>query len=364
MKSFLPQKKFCWIYCGGADSIDFGEPLTSLVDQPLLNAWVDRSPELHMLGKITPRFFYSGRGSEMPSSVMTEAATFIAKHIDAYDGFVITHDLDRLIFHAALLTFMLGGTPKPIVFTCSPTLYLNAEEAAMTNIGDHTRAGSGLSGQLIESMQSTNIGFKEVVLFFHHRAIRATRAVYHRRGVHVLDTFRFPYLGDLEFGLAGEGKQFHPPTRLKFRPGFESRVAFSDTRWEEPQQFHTRMDAKQTQGLFLVGQENEALSSPWQGFVKQPELRRLPVAVFSSSSRTHPDLAPAFQVQHETLEVSLAKFFWILGQTENLKLIQQVMQGNVLGEKMSVRGSSNEAGWTEEQAGLSVDFREFLDIEL
>lgn len=41
----------------------------------------------------------------------------IREHYNEYDGFIITHGTDTLAYTAAALSYMIQGSPKPIILT-------------------------------------------------------------------------------------------------------------------------------------------------------------------------------------------------------------------------------------------------------
>ncbi|MFR3922387.1 MAG: asparaginase domain-containing protein [Dysosmobacter welbionis] len=48
---------------------------------------------------------------------MVEIAACIRDHYGCYDGFVITHGTDTMVYTAAALSYLIQGSPKPIVLT-------------------------------------------------------------------------------------------------------------------------------------------------------------------------------------------------------------------------------------------------------
>ena len=46
-----------------------------------------------------------------------QMARCIQEHYDCYDGFVLTHGTDTMAYTAAALSYLIQGSPKPIVLT-------------------------------------------------------------------------------------------------------------------------------------------------------------------------------------------------------------------------------------------------------
>lgn len=61
-----------------------------------------------------------------------EMAAAIREHYDGYDGFVLTHGTDTMAYTAAALSYLIQGSPKPIVITGSQkSICLNDTDARM-----------------------------------------------------------------------------------------------------------------------------------------------------------------------------------------------------------------------------------------
>ena len=63
-------------------------------------------------------------------------AKTIAEHYDAYDGFVICHGTDTMSYTAAMISYMVQHSPKPIVFTGSQKPIDKEDTDARINLRD------------------------------------------------------------------------------------------------------------------------------------------------------------------------------------------------------------------------------------
>lgn len=57
--------------------------------------------------------------SDVEPSLWTALATLIEERYDQYDGFVILHGTDTMAYSASVLSFMIEGLTKPVIFTGS-----------------------------------------------------------------------------------------------------------------------------------------------------------------------------------------------------------------------------------------------------
>ena len=57
--------------------------------------------------------------SDVEPALWTSLAGIIEAHYDSYDGFVILHGTDTMAYSASVLSFMIEGLTKPVIFTGS-----------------------------------------------------------------------------------------------------------------------------------------------------------------------------------------------------------------------------------------------------
>lgn len=90
-------------------------------------------------------------------------AQVVARHYEAYDGFVILHGTDTMAYTASALSFMLGGLDKPVVLTGSQIPLCEIRSDGRDNlITALLIAGEGV--------------VREVCLYFGGRLLRGNRA--------------------------------------------------------------------------------------------------------------------------------------------------------------------------------------------
>jgi len=115
----LKRKKICLIFCGGT-TISYKDPRgTSVFKKEDISNWLKLVPEISLIGEIDSFFFYGGSSSDITVNHWVELANEIKKRLDKYDGFVITHGLDTILYTSSILSYMLQDLSKPIVFTGS-----------------------------------------------------------------------------------------------------------------------------------------------------------------------------------------------------------------------------------------------------
>jgi len=116
-----------------------------------------------------------------------EMAACIKAHYDAYDGFVLTHGTDTMAYTAAALSYLVQGSPKPIVLT-----------GAQKPIGfDSTDSKINL----IDAFRCATEDMPGVSIVFNNHVIPGTRAKKTRtKSFQAFSSINYPHLGVLRDG--------------------------------------------------------------------------------------------------------------------------------------------------------------------
>lgn len=109
-------------------------------------------------------------------------------HYDEYDGFVITHGTDTMAYTAAALSYLVQGSPKPIVLT-----------GAQKPIGFDT---TDSKVNLTDAFRAASSDMPGVSLVFNGKVILGTRAQKTRsRSFSAFSSINYPLLGVLRDGV-------------------------------------------------------------------------------------------------------------------------------------------------------------------
>jgi L-asparaginase len=115
-------------------------------------------------------------------------ARCVRDHYDDYDGFVITHGTDTMAYTAAALSYLIQGSPKPVVLTGAQKPIGFDSTDSKVNLADAFRvAVSGMPG---------------VMIVFNGKVILGTRAQKtHSKSFQAFSSINYPYLGVLRDGV-------------------------------------------------------------------------------------------------------------------------------------------------------------------
>jgi L-asparaginase len=98
-----------------------------------------------------------------------DVARVIADNYDRYEGFVVMHGTDTMVYTASALSFMLEGLAKPVVLTGAQLSHLsNVRNDALQNL---------LTSVLIANPKHSGLPVvPEVSIFFHEELLRGNRS--------------------------------------------------------------------------------------------------------------------------------------------------------------------------------------------
>lgn len=115
-------------------------------------------------------------------------AQTIRDHYDAYDGFVVCHGTDTMSYTAAMISYMVQHSPKPIVFTGSQQPIDKEDTDGRINLRD-------------SFLYATSDAASDVVIVFQGKVIAGTRAKKIRtKSFNAFTSVDFPNLASIRDG--------------------------------------------------------------------------------------------------------------------------------------------------------------------
>jgi L-asparaginase len=156
------------IYTGGTIGM-IEDPVSGLLKPFDFSNVSSQLPELNRLGvDLSYRTFEKPiDSSDMQPSDWISIATIIADNYSQYDGFVVLHGTDTMAYTASMLSFMLQGLQKPIVFTGSQLpigiIRTDGKENLITAI------------EIAGAKKGDVALVKEVCIYFEYKLLRANR---------------------------------------------------------------------------------------------------------------------------------------------------------------------------------------------
>lgn len=129
--------------------------------------------------------------SDMGLKDWIKIARDIKKYYKNYDGFVVLHGTDTLVYAASLLSFMMEGLQKPLIITGSQISIFELRSDARENF---------LNSLILAGFYK----IPEVTVFFANKLLRGNRTIKH--SCNMLEAFSSPnYPALAEVGITIKG---------------------------------------------------------------------------------------------------------------------------------------------------------------
>lgn len=262
-------------------------------------------------------------------------AQAVHENYDAFDGFIITHGTDTMAYSASMLSYMLPGLQKPVVFTGS--------QIPMDNMLTDAR------NNLFCALGAVEAGIMGVSVAFNRHIIRGCRAVKVRTmGFDAFESVNARYLGEIfADGLRVYDRQAPNPDAprilldrvstdvflLKLIPNTNPRLfdyikemgyrgVVLETFGAGGMHFHRRdllekLRMLEQQGIVVVAC-SQCLYEPSNFTIYEVGRKLLETGVIPAGDMT--------------TEAAVTKLMWALGQTEDPEEVRRIFQKNFSGE--------------------------------
>ncbi|WP_420555034.1 asparaginase domain-containing protein [Neptuniibacter marinus] len=134
----------------------------------------------------------------------TEIAEIIIQKHDDYNGFIVLHGTDTMAYSASMLSFILQGLSKPVIFTGSQIPLSQLRNDALDNL---------ITTLLLTSENSIN----EVCIYFSGRLLRGNRSSKVKAtGLDAFNSPNFPWLGQVGLNIELHSNLFLPQKQPSF----------------------------------------------------------------------------------------------------------------------------------------------------
>ncbi|MBN2367134.1 MAG: asparaginase [Calditrichaeota bacterium] len=156
-------KKICLIHTGGTFGMMPAEPTHVLAPADIRNLITGYLPEIEKIAQVDFEVAFNLDSANIQPHHWQLLGNIIQKNYSNYDGFVIIHGTDAMVYTACALSFMLQGLNKPVILTGSQRPLALIRSDARSN--------------LINSIELATHDIPEVAIFFGTYLFRGNRAV-------------------------------------------------------------------------------------------------------------------------------------------------------------------------------------------
>ena len=259
-------------------------------------------------------------------------ATTIQENYDAYDGFVVCHGTDTMSYTAAMISYMVQHSPKPIVFTGSQKPIDKEDTDGRINLRD-------------SFLYAASDDASDVVIVFQGKVIAGTRAKKIRtKSYNAFESVDFPQLGVIRDGKIIQyirtPKQEQPAFYLQIDAKVGLLTLTPGVSGEILNAYFQSHDAVVLSGYGTGGiPEGEYygfydIITSWQGKGKtlvvttqvQQEGSDMDVYQVGRGLKNRFDLLESYSMTYESI---ITKLMWVLAQTRDDKEIRKLFYTTV-----------------------------------
>ncbi|MFA6908710.1 MAG: asparaginase domain-containing protein [Patescibacteria group bacterium] len=319
------------IFCGGSGVQNSEGRIIKVSNNLDVEIWLKEVSELTLIADLEPHFLFDGSSMDATPKAWIQIAKKINEIYRHVSGIVIIHNLDSVIYTASMISFMLQGLNKPIVFTGSAL----TGEANKIIKGVVNYNNLGVRANLINAIQIATMDFAEVVISFGNRILRANQAI---KGMYpsmnYFQEFSSGLVGRVDFGIKlFENIKKNKKSKLDIQYNIDHRLG---TMCIEPTTLPEQFTPNFFRGydaLLIRSYVSDPFPSSFFPYLRLAYERQIPVVVhniydkFNESSH-----AEYIVINTMTYEATLTKCLWVLGKVKEPEIFKKVMYQNISGE--------------------------------
>ncbi len=156
-------KKILLIHTGGTFGMMPAEPSKVLAPADIQNLILEHLPEVEKIARVDFEVAFNIDSANIQIHHWQKLGQIIHQNYEKYDGFVVIHGTDAMVYSAAALSFMFRGLNKPIILTGSQRPLAQIRSDARSN--------------LINSLELATYAIPEVAIFFGTHLYRGNRTI-------------------------------------------------------------------------------------------------------------------------------------------------------------------------------------------
>ena len=289
-------------------------------------------PEIRQFCQPSAVQIYNIDSTNVTPSHWLKLAQTIRENYEEYDGFVVCHGTDTMAFSAAMISYLVQHSPKPIVFTGSQRPIDGEDTDGRTNLRDsflYAACGDA----------------SDVVIVFQGKVIAGTRAKKIRtKSFNAFDSMDFPVLGKIRDGKVihyikspkADAPAFYTDINpkvglLTITPGMQSKILDAYFRFNDAVVLSGYGTGGVPEGEYYGFYD---VLERWKGKGKtlavttqvQQEGSDMNVYEVGRGLKNRFDLLECYAMTYESI---LAKLMWVLGQTKDEQEIRRLFYATI-----------------------------------
>ncbi|MGD9900214.1 MAG: asparaginase [Calditrichaceae bacterium] len=327
-------KRILLVHTGGTFGMVPAEPKSILAPGNFQSQILINVPEIVNIADIDVEIPFNLDSSNIGIKEWQILTELINARMDDYDGFVIIHGTDTMVYTAAALSFTLRNLNKPVILTGAQRPLSKLRSDARTN--------------LIDAVELATMDIFEVLIVFGQKIVRGTRAK--KVSISSYDAFEspnFPLIGEIGLNIKlNKLLLYKSAAKYSFLPGFNQKALIvSIVPSLKPEYYFPMLENDIEAYIFTgFGAGNLPNTEPnWIPFIQNAEKLGKSVFICSNSMHGSVDLslyesgqkaleAGAVGLADMTIESAYIKLLKILNITDIPGEIVSLMNENWAGE--------------------------------
>jgi len=324
--------KIALIFAGGATIQTDKKRFISVEKASDADAWLSEVPELGLIADVEPVFLFED-GKEISPEDWNTLSEKIHELYKQYDGFVVLHGLDSILYSSAALSFTLQNLTKSIVFTGSPlTPDMRSKKEISGFIADYRTLG--VRANLINSIQVATMYVPEVTILLGNQLLRANRSrKTHSASFNVFEADERDVLGTVDFGIRLKHEYKKTKGKIYFTE-LDSKAYLAVVRIHpgfEPEEFADIVKEK-PDAIILHTYLQQGIKKNLDAYARICAQQDIPLLVFNPFATQASKREGLHLVTGLTYEALYTKTLWALGQRKGAKEIVKMLQQNIAQE--------------------------------
>ena len=327
-------KNILIIHTGGTFGMNPMKPDKTLQPGELENIFEKYLPKLNSISNFDVMIPFNLDSSDIGPEEWKQTYDIVYQNKDKYDGFVIIHGTDTLVYNATALSFLLTDVDKPVIFTGS--------QRPLSQIR------SDASSNLINSVEIATYNIGEVGICFGSNLFRANRT----KKVSIESYHGFESPNCLPLATIGLNINlnnniiFQDKININLKPVFDSRIVNIRVYPGLNPEYYKNLINENVKAVIIeaFGAGNfPSQNTAWINFIEKCIKSEKLVLIGSQSPHGKVDLElyksakaalnlGAISMQDMTFEAALVKLMILFGNYSDLNLIKRYFNTSIAGE--------------------------------